>query len=498
MLNFLPRGRSPSGFSLDRRDHARRRGLQRKEWRLLLLLPVLVLIMAVVIQTLMRLREALPTGPGEPVIAEIHLDPMPAPRLTDATPLPSADAVAAADPVVAQLMVDRANIRHDEAVDAAAVAWAGRLITQDRQTPPLPTHANAQDLIAGQLPPGAPVAIDGRLLDAVVEGPWLRVILGLEDQQYAQVLTPSDTPHLVIGHAVRIVGRHLGTAPMPSGSQGTTTMPLLAAAIVTDRPQDRDSDDLAEFRTGFPRNLPTDLFEGVSDERNVLERRPYYVLLGQSKIDRDAPETLDAADQGNARADAIHRDPVPFRGQLFHVTGQVYHAWEDPLPARDQPYGINRVVRVLLWNRDIGQVTEIENGKPRFKTQILRLYELALATDQPLPARGDKLLATARFMKFRAIPIQKDLLRDETNSVTRQSDKVYPFTFVGSDFTIIPPPPIYEFSWVSAAGAVFAGGMVVFLLWIIRRDQTLQDQVPHQIRRLRQTRREVGQRPSPS
>ena len=54
MLNFLPRGRSPSGFSLDRRDHARRRGLQRKEWRLLLLLPVLVLIMAVVIQTLRR------------------------------------------------------------------------------------------------------------------------------------------------------------------------------------------------------------------------------------------------------------------------------------------------------------------------------------------------------------------------------------------------------------------------------------------------------------
>lgn len=496
-LNFLPRGPAPAGFSLDRRDHARRRGLQRKEWRLLIILPMLVVLMAVVIQTLLRLREAMPKGPGEPEIAEIRLEPMPAPRLQDAPSLPTPEAVTAVDALVGDLMQSRATIRHQEDLDPATLAWSLRLITQDRQAPPLPVSADAHDVVAGHLPAAAPVALDGILLDARIDGPWMRLILGMEEQQFVQILTPQDTPGLVVGNQVRVVGRHLGVAILPSGDQGDSALPLLAASIVRPLPKSTrgEDQDLQEFRTGFPTQLPVDLYDGVSDERNALERRPYYTLLGQSKLDRDDPQSLAAADQGNARADAIHRDPPTFRGQLFHVTGRVYRAWEDPLPARDQPYGITRVVRILLWNRDIGQVTEIEDGKPRFKTQILRLYELALATNQPLPERGDKIVATARFLKFRAIPVARDRLRDEANGMTRQSDKVYPFTFVGGDFTVIPPPSPYTFTWVSVLGAGIAATMVIFLIWVVRRDQQSQDRVPHQIRALRASRRRT---PPPS
>ena len=488
MMNPLQRQERPAPFSLDRRDHARRRGMQRKEWRLLVILPLLVVVMAVVIQALLRLREALPTGPGEPVIAELVLHPMPAPRLGDSPALPEEAAIAAATPVVADLMASRATVRHDQTLDAGTLAWARLLMSQDRTAPPLPSFADAHDLVLGNPSAGSPLAVEGRLLDARVDGGFLHLVVGLDEEQYLLVMT-DPAERVVVGRNVRLTGRYLGTVNLPAGTTGDATFPLMTASTITARTATQDEDGLAPFRTGFPTNVPADLYAGVSDERNALERTPYYTLLGLAKADRSIEGEDSEAGQGNTTADAIHRDPEAHRGRRYHVMGRVYRAWEDPQVARDKPYGIERVVRILMWNRDIGQVTEIEDGKTRFKTQILRLYELCLVTDQPLPQRGEQLVATGRFFKFRAIPVERDRMRDAANGITRQSDKVYPFTFVGGPFTITPPAPVYEFSWVSAVGSLVAVTMVVFLLWAVRRDAHLQARVPNQIRSLRATRR---------
>lgn len=488
-LNFLPRGSQRPGFSLDRRDLAHRRSLQRKEVRLLLLLPVLVLVLAVAIQGLLRLREALPAGPGEPVIAERVLNPMPPPRLYDAAVLPTQAAIDGVAPVVAELVAAGATVRHEDDIGPATLAWADHLLRQDLAAPPLPAATDAHDLVLGDLPPGAPITTEGLVLDAQSADAWLRLVVDIGQDQYLQVLA-RPTEAVVIGRRLRLVGRYLGTALIPSGTTGDTVTPLALARVVHPLAASGTEDqDLAEFRTGFPRSLPDDLYHGISDERNILERRPYYTLLGQAKLDRDDPTALAAAGQGNALADHIHQDPDAFRGRLLHVTGRVYRAWEDPLPARDQPYGITRVIRILLWNRDLGRVTEIDDGKPRFRTQILRLYEVALATDQPLPARGEQIVVTARFLKFRAIPVARDRLRDERNGITRQSDRVYPFTFVGSDYRVIPPSPVYEFTWVSGVGVLVTSLLALFLWWTVRRDHQLESLVSKQIHNLRKTRR---------
>jgi hypothetical protein len=498
MLRFDRTKQPIPGFSLDRRDHVRRRTLQRREWRLLLTMPIALVLMAVLIHMLNGYRELLHDGPDEPVIVERTLSAMPPARLADAADLPSAAAIAAVSPEIRSLMADRAIIRHDDELDAVALAWADLLLAADRTAPPIPQRVIARDLVLGGVMPGAAVTLHGRLIDSIaapVAGGETRqrLVLELDEQQQAVVIADATAGSLTIGRPIQILGRYLGPVVMPSGdasAKGTTLMPLIAAR--TARPDasgpSATEPDLEEMRGGVPAQLPTNLYDDLSDERMVLESRPYYYLLGQAKIDADAPANLADADSGNLRADDIHQDPPTFRGRPFTVTGTVYRTWEDPNVRRDQPFGVARVQRMLLWSRDMGKITEQVDGKAVLKSQILRLYEVCVSGDQPVPARGERVAITGRFFKFRAIPVQPDALRDQRNRVVRQSDHVYTFVFVAAGYRLIPPPPRYELGSFDVIAAVVTISLVGLLFFLRRRDKRLEEQVGGQIRQLRKTR----------
>lgn len=483
------------GFSLDKRDIASRRGMKRREWRLILTLPLAVVFLGLAIQYLLAYAAMIPTGPAEPVIEERVLDPTPPARLADAAPLPDAAAVAALIPTVREVIADRATVRHEDIIGAETVAWAQELIAADTAAPPIPQRALARDLILG-MADGAAVTIHGRLVDSVAApvaggAGFQRLAVQLDEQQTVQVLAPPEAATLVIGRPVQVIGRLLGKAPLPTGEQGETLVPLIAARVA--RPDEEGSPesepDLAEMRTGVPPGLSDDLWSNVGDERSVLETRPYYLLLGQAKVDRATEGQFADAPSGNANADDIHQDPARFRGKPYTVIGSVYKSWEDPNVARDQPFGVAKVRRILLWNRDFGKVTEQVDGKTVIKSQILRLYEVCVSGDQPAPERGARIAVDGRFFKFRAIPVKSDTLRDARNSVTRQSDNVYTFVFVGAGYRIIPPPPAYELGSFDVIAVAVALAFIVLFVMLRRRDSRLESQISGQVRNLRSTRR---------
>ena len=479
--------------------------MKKREWRLLLMLPFAVLAIGVVINVLLGYAKMIPHGPLEPVIEELALPAMPGPRLSDAPALPERAAIAAEIPTLRELLADRATVRHEDILDALTVAWGEELLAADRITPPIPQHVLARDLLLGGVHPGAAITIHGRLLDSVAApltgnpagGGYQRLAIQLDEQQIAQVLAPESAADLVIGRDVQILGRFLGTAAVPSGTSGDTQMPLIMArsARVSEKAVENGDDDLAEMRGLLPKQLPADLFENVGDERSILETRPYYFLLGQARLDRDnGTESFNEAASGNLHADEIHQRPDHFRGQPFTISGYVYRCWEDSNAARDQPFGVNRVLRVLLWNRDFGQVTESFDGKPTTKSQILRLYEACLVTDQPMPERGAKIIIPSRFFKFRAIPVTPNSLRDKRNSVQRQSDNVYTFVFVGTTYTFEAPPPRYTFSLLDTIIAVLCVALGLLMFFLVRKDQRLEGLVGAQVRRLRATRQSLAKR----
>ena len=522
MLRF-DRSKNPlPAFSLDRRDIAQNRGLKRREWRLIVTLPIAVLLIAVFMHIFNGYRGMINANPGEPVFTERSLPALPAPRLGDSAALPGAAEVAKLKPVLHELQADQAIIRHGDEIDALTLAWADELMAADRAAPPIPQRAEARDLLLGGVPLGGAVTVHGRLLDSVAapeaggvseagstQG-WQRLVIGLDEQQWAQVLAPASASSLVIGRPITLVGRYLGsalTATDPAGAtgpasatsaagapatSGQTAVPLLVARSVTlDERSGADSDPDDEIHRAFPATLPPDLFAGITDERMVLESRAYYYLLGQTRIDSTEPTAYDRADNGNARADSIHQNPDDFRDRPFTVAGYVYKAWEDKAVARDQPFGVARAARVLVWSRDFGAVTEIVDGKKVLKTQILRLYEFCIGGDQPLPNRGDNIEIQGRFMKFRAIPVDANSLRDSHNGITRQSDNVYTFVFVAHGYRLIPPPPAHEFGSYDILFGGFALSLIVLLFLVRRRDAQLEGKIAAQIRKFRQTRRQV-------
>ncbi len=515
MLRFNPSQPVPA-FSLDRRDLARKRGMKKREWRLLVMLPFVLVVIGAFINYLLGYAKMIPHGPFEPVIEERVLKPMATPRLNDADPLPSATAIAAELKTVRELIADQANVRHDDVVDALTLAWGAELQHLDLAQPPIPQRVLARDLLLGGVQPGAAVILHGRLLDSVAAplGPdgaqptadypipqsamptgYQRLAVQLDEQQIAQVLAPISASELVVGRDIQVLGRFLGSAPAPTGTTGDTQMPLVLARQVraSERSEEQTDPDLVEMRGIMPATLPTDLFTNVGDERSVLETRPYYFLLGQARVDRDGGLAGYAtAANGNDRADDIHQKPEEFRGQPFKLTGFVYRCWEDVNVARDQPFGVNRVLRILMWNRDAGKITELLNGKPTLKSQILRLYEVCLISDQVAPARGAKISVDARFFKFRAIPVNADSLRDQRNDVRRQSDNVYTFAFVGVGYSIIPALPPYELRWLDLSIVAACVALGVLIVVLRRRDQRLEKLVGEQVRRLRATRKALN------
>ena len=510
-MDFIPKKGPAPSFSLDKRDIMHRRMMRGREWRAVIMLPVAIVAVAVMSQVTMHLAEEFATTGTHTVLqAEVRPPPMALPDINAAAPMPAAAAVALQSAAATEMITHNEEPQAD-GINDLVIAWVNARLSADAINPPLPQRLGARELLLESIPTGTPMLISGRLEES---GPapltdtagqslsatsaeaapgFQRLLLAMEDHQYVEVLAPPESADLVVGNNIDVVGRTVGWDHLPaSGPTGSVHLPLVAARAA--HPSAADLKDLGlagELIGTGPQTIPDDLFTGVSDERTLLESRPYYYMLGEVRQELATPGVYANAMDGNVLADDLHQDPAAYRNRPVTIVGTVYRSWLDWQVADDQPYGITRVVRILLYRSDWGPITETIDGKTEKKNKwVSRLFEFAVVTDQPLPTPGTEIRITGRFFKYRAIPVAPNALRDRANEISqRQSDNVYTCLAVAAGYTQVPPPPLFE---PSPLGILlgFAFVLMGFGFWrLSRRDAAGSDKLQEQIKKLREQRR---------
>ena len=435
------------------------------------------------------------TAPGSAMVPEATLQPMQAPVLAGLPALPAPVAVDEQRAMIIEMLRDGHQPSLLTGLDAAILAWAEALEVHDAAQPPLPQRVVAEDFGRHLVQPGQALLTSGRLEDiapAAVDGGaggWRWLSLALADGQYALALARDDG-ELVLNQQIDVVGRFLGRLDAPT-EQGSQEMPLIAARQVTKARVNR-GDDIPEGMRDFygPLRLPDDLYGDVDDERPLIETRAYYFTVGQVKTEGASPELYAAGFDANRIANDIHQRPDEFRGRIGTVRGVVYHAWEDGQIAADQPFDVRRVARVLLFKRDIGPITE--DGVTRTKS-VLRLFEIAVVGDQPLPRAGDYVEATGRFIKWRAIKVDRDRQEDRATNFAGGAGKVYSMFFVVPSYRSVE---VQTVNWmpVKIVISVLAGLFFIGMLAYLHRDRGAERRMRQSVALLRETRRKADLR----
>lgn len=529
MLSFQPKkAPKPGAFTLDRVQRERAKGNtgRRRHFHLVFLAGVIVITCYLFWNFMDELRNAL-----SPVTTrlnqELSLTPMAKPTIATLPPLPDAAAIDEHLPGVTEQLANGTVPLWIDQPDASTLAWVKTVLAKDLVTPPLPQRVEGRDLILRHVRVGENVVISGLLEDsqpAPIAGAasgYQRLLITLPDEQYLEVLAPESARNLLIGDEIVVVGRFLGFAVLPLAeppadpvatatgpAAGPATVPSgdtpaapaatpaptsvqvpLLAARIADKPAVQRVVDNPYVMRGEWR-LPDDVYQNVDDDLLVVETRPYYYTLGQVLLDRTTPEALTDIGSANQLGSAIHREPAKYRGQPFTIRGHVFHAWEDTGVAHDQPFGISRVVRIIMWSEDWGDWDVMVKGEVVTKRKlILRAFELAAITHQPLPLPGQVITASGRFLRLRSMEVPTNAERDRRQGIKRQSDRAHTFLFVTNEFTTMKPVVEYDFSlvwWVLLAAALVLGAA---LLRTARREAKKKELVFDSVRKLRESRR---------
>jgi hypothetical protein len=507
MLDFTPKkGGGQPRFSLNPADHVRAKAPGGK-WRGLHLIFTfgIILTCGIMLYTFLdKLRNS-----TEPLMEQLKqserpLAPMAKPSLEGAVPLPLAKELAEqAEAVQAYLKEAKVPLWIDQP-DALTIDWAQATLAQDRASPPLPQRASSRDLILRHVKVGSAVQVSGLLEDsrpAPIEGAetgWQRLLVTMEKNQYVELLAPPEAADLVIGREVQAVGRYLGQATLPQAGATTAApvnLPCIAARVVVQPAPGEAVAATSPYTMNGAWSLPEDLYQNVDDEQLFLETRPYYYTLGQVKIDRTTSEAVENAPNANELANDIHKTPAQFRGKPFKLQGRVFHAWEDKDIAQDKPFGVERVVRIILWTQDYGPVEIDDRGKTiTVKKWVLRAFEMAAITDQPIPETGDLISATGRFLRMRAMEVKNRSGNEDGPKLPRQSGRTYTFMFVTNQYALVPPPPEYNWTWLQIGIVVVAIVIGLILMMVVRRESKSEAKVFEVVRRIRQTRQALHRR----
>jgi len=435
-------------------------------------------------------REA---GIDPPPAASVQATPRP--DLAAFPPLPDAAEVAAARADVERMMRAGEVPLLALGLDGICLAWGERLLADDGERRRIPQRITGEDFLGDQVHAGQLVVISGRLDDigeAAVPGRedagyrWLTV--ALPQGQYLTALQPvgEESGALTLNGQVQVLGRYLGRLPRPTAN-GEELLPMLMARVVT--PLAEDVGEHAGGIAGYQGQavIPADLYRDVDDERPLIESHPYYLTLGQVKSEMGTPEIVSERVDANREANAIHQNPSAYRGRPVDVRGAVWHAWEDQMVTADRPFDVRRVVRVLMYRRDIGPITE--NGTTVAKS-VLRIFELAAITDQPLPKPGDFLIAQGRFMKWRSIPVDRHPGMERLMTNGRQSNRVYTMFIVSGPWRIGEP---IEVDWTPVVVLLSVGvvAFAILVLWFVHRDRGAERRMQASVANLRRQRREL-------
>ena len=124
------------------------------------------------------------------------------------------------------------------------------------------------------------------------------------------------------------------------------------------------------------------------------------------------------------------------------MSGRVLSSWEDYDVSNDTPYGVERVIRMWIWNYVPERKPQENDGEisERLTTQY-SAYELAVVVrdDRPLPELGDYVSATGRFLKVQRYRIRENytLSRGSIRDPNRPlSDSSYFKFIVANDYDV--------------------------------------------------------------
>lgn len=532
MLNFQQKKSPKGGFTLDPVRHEQSKSpLTRRRYTHLLFLAGVICISGYLLWGYFdKIRNSLNPITNR-LNQEVVLKPMVKPAIVDLPALPDAAAIAAQQSEISAHLTKGTVPLWIDQPDATTMAWVAAKLASDHRAPPLPQRVEARDLALRHVKVGENIAITGMLEDsqpAPVAGAsngYQRLLVSLPNQQYVEVIAQESARELLIGEEVVVVGRYLGFATLPpeetaiaalvptsvptsalaDATPGTSAadhasstsarprqveVPLIAARTVAKPAIQRET--LNPYVMNGPWKLPEDIYQNLDDDLLMIETRPYYYTLGQVQQDRRTPEIFAAAKNANERAGDIHKDPAKFRGELFTIRGHVFHAWEESSVAQDQPFGVERVVRVILWSEDWGD-WDIGDGKSvkTARKLILRAFEFAAITDKPLPLTGEVITANGRFLRLRSMEVKANearSARDRQMNIQRQSERAHTFLFVTDGFIAAPTPPQADRTWlivgVLLASSLLAGG----LLRMSWREEKKKDLIYDSVRNLRQSR----------
>ncbi len=529
MLNFQPK-KAPKagGFTLDpvARERARAPLSRRSHFHLLFLAGVIIITVLLVVSFMDRLRDSLAPVTKQ-LNNELPMPPMAKPSIAELPPLPDQAAIAEQRAGVSEQLANGTVPLWIGQPDAGALAWVATVLANDLAAPPLPQRVEARDLLLRHVRVGDNVVISGLLEDsqpAPVAGAasgYQRLLVGLTDGQYLEVLAPESARDLLIGDEVVVVGRYLGftdlpvsevqpveAAPQPPGA-GTAPVtaaepaavpaapvvtkvevPLIAARIAAKPAARREQENPYIMRGEW--KLPDDIYKNVDDDLLVVETRPYYFTLGQVLLDRTSGNLKPVA-SANEMGSQIHKEPSKYRGEAFTIRGRVFHAWEDPGVAHDQPFGITRVVRVIMWSEDWGDWDLYEGRELVTKRKlILRAFELAAITHQPLPQPGEIITASGRFLRLRSMEVKPNVQRDKRLGINRQSDRAHTFLFVTDKFDEVPVKPEYDFTALGIVVVVLVTILGIAMLLVARRDSQKKEKVFDSVRKLRESRQALA------
>jgi len=485
--------------------------------KVLVLLLVTGLVVALLVTRLSMDHEpAQPSGPQDlkPGDARADLQDLPnmrVPDLQSLASLPDYEAIKAASADVARLRAEPKSVRlHLGGLNRVTVAWARAQLLDDRDKPPLPQAFPPEDYFVGQVPAGHAVLLSGILADLVKdrirheEGDdevWYRGTLVLDNAEDKTLVMHLIAPDWalpdageLLGKRVNLFGRYLARADLADAGGREQEVPVLAV-LSAGTPEEsdvvhlldigelpRESDEIS--LVGVDREA---VFSGIDDIEPVLELRPYYYLLGQARLDRSTPGVYDEAPSAHAISYRIHADPDAWRGEPMQMEGKVWDAWEDDQVSRDQPYDIQRVVRIWAW-----KVVYPATDRPFYD-----LYEIAAIVPEgkPVPVPGDRVAVTGRFLKMHAYRTDKHPQQDMMNEVIRHSRNVYFTMLVAGDYTLLPPLQPPDFSLLGVPlWILFLSVALSFALWmgyLIRHEHRTEDKYKKPVRRLRAGRRKL-------
>ncbi len=525
MLNFQQKKPVKGvGFTLDpvRREQAKAPLARRRYTHLVFLAGVICITGYLLWGYLDKIRNSLNPVTNR-LNQEIPLTPMAKPTIADLPAMPDAAAIAVHQAEVTDQTASGTVPLWIDQPDANTMAWMVAKLAHDRSTPPLPQRVEARDLILRHVKVGENIVITGMLEDsqpAPVAGAsdgyqWL--LVSLPNQQYIEVIAPEGARELVIGEEVVVVGRHLGFATLPKDKAALTTdvpavekqavapvqnlpptvsrtqnveLPLIAARVVAKPAIQRETANPYVMNGSW--KLPEDIYQNIDDDLLLIETRPYYYALGQMLLDRRTPEIFAAAKNANELAGVIHKEPAKFRGELFTIRGHVFHAWEETAVAQDRPFGVERVVRVILWSEDWGDWELSDGNKTKTSRKlILRAFEIAAITNDPLPLAGDVITAKGRFLRLRSMEVKANearAARDKTMGIQRQSDRAHTFLFVTDGFNLAPNVPQADHTWLMVC-VISAGALLAFvLLRMSWREAQKKEQIFDSVKKLRDGR----------